>query len=128
MSNLHHRSVITRLQHHGRWLVDASPSHIRLTKTVGNQACSVILERQGSEYVIKPVTYPFKSVVSHFDYNQQEERWARNKNAFKALVQTLKKCEIWGDITNQDFIQINENNKKSKKTKVKNELSELLGK
>lgn len=127
--SLHHRAVIAHLQRDGRWLIDGSPTTITMTKMIGTQVCSVILEKGDSGYFIKPVTYKFKSVVSHFDYNNlQEERWARNKNAFKALVKALKKAEVWGSIANKDFIQINDNNKKSKKGKLKNELSDLIRK
>jgi hypothetical protein len=127
MNTVKHKATIAQLQRHGRWLVDGTYHHITMTKKIGSQACSVVLDRQeNGGYMIRPVTYKFRSVVSHFDYNQEEDRWARNKNAFRALIKTLKQCEVWGSITNKNFLQINNNNKKSKKTKLASELAELV--
>jgi hypothetical protein len=126
-----HRAVIARLQSHGKWLVSgSSPTHIELSKQIGKHVCSVVLEREDNGYLLKPVTYTFRSVVSHFDYDQEENRWARNKNAFKALTKTLKRNEIWGLILNKDFLRINNSNQKTNgrqlKNKLSNELSEML--
>jgi len=123
-----HKAVIAKLRRYGRWLVDGSANHIEMSRRVGKQACTVRLDRSEEGYSIQPVTYSFRSASSHFDYVLQEERWARNKHAFRSLIKTLKQCGVWGLVANKNFIHINDNNKQSKKGKVKDELMDLLRK
>lgn len=133
ISSSTHKSFIAALQKdstqgkgRGHWLVSShSSSQIQLTKVFGRTPVSVILERHLSGlYTIEPVTYAFKSTVSHFDYFTEEERRIRNKNVFKSLFQTLKRVKMWHGIENKEsFIRVNTTNKKSNKDKVKRELS-----
>ena len=127
-----HKAFIASFQRDGHWLVSGTtPTQIQLSRIFGKKhgtAVSVLLERTPSgRYVLTPVTYSFKSTISHFDYFMEEERWIRNKNVFKSLVKVLKRVKMWDGIDNKDtFIQVNGENKKSNKHKVEHELKTLL--
>ena len=120
----YHKAFIAALQKDGKWLVTGSNSEqIQIVKVFGGKkgtAVRVLLERTPSGYyTLNPVTYAFRSTVSHFDYAMEEERWIRNKNVFKSLVDTLKRVKMWDGIENKDLIQINPKNKKVDKISSK---------
>jgi hypothetical protein len=132
MSSGTHRAFIAALQRDGRWLVTGQTlTQIQLTKVFGGKhgpAVSVLLEKTPSGmYTLEPLTYAFKSTVSHFDYFTEEERRIRNKNVFKSLIKTLKRVKLWDGIENSDtFIRINDKNKKSNKDKLRKEFKSFL--
>lgn len=81
-----HKAFIMALQRDGHWLVSGwSATQMMLTKAFGGKrgtAVSVLLEANRSGlYTIEPVTYAFRSTISHFDYPTEEERRIRNKNS-----------------------------------------------
>jgi len=125
-----HKAFIAALQRDNKWLVvGQSPTQIQLSKIFGGkQAVSVLLEKTISGmYIMMPLTYAFKSTVSHFDYSSEEERRIRNKNVFKSLIKTLKRVKLWDGIENKNtFIHINDQNKKSNKNKLIKEFKDLV--
>lgn len=62
---------------------------------------------------IQAPTYKFYSKISHFDYNQSERRWSRDKNIIFKIIRCLKASGLWDFISNKDFIVVNEHNKNS---------------
>jgi len=124
-----HKAFIAAFQRDDKWLVSGqNGSQIRLTRAFNGTAVTVLLERTLSGYyTIEPVTYAFKSTISHFDYTTDEDRRIRNKNVIKSLIRTLIKVKIWDGIENKEsFIQINNKNKKSDKKKLTKEFNSFL--
>jgi hypothetical protein len=98
-----------------------------MSKKFGHRVVTFILERRGDGmYTIVPNGYVFTSVLSHWDYVGEERRLARHKGIITSFVRALKDVEMWDYIENQDFVQINTNNKKSNKGKVGSELKALM--
>jgi hypothetical protein len=98
-----------------------------MTKKFGTRIVTFILEKHSDGlYDIVPQGYEFTSVLSHWDYVGGERRQARNKGIITSFIRTLKEVQMWDFIKNQNFVKINENNKKSNKKKVTSELTELF--
>ena len=122
-----HRSLIANLQMKGPWLTTGTDHQITMTKKFGHQIVSFILEKHlDGLYTIVPNGYVFQSTVSHWDYVDEERRLSRNKNIITSFVRALKDVKMWDYITNQDFVRVNNKNKKSNKGKVETQLAELI--
>jgi hypothetical protein len=127
-----HRAFIAALQRDNKWLVTGqSATQIQLSKAFGSKkttAVSVLLEKTPSGmYTLEPLDHAFKSTASHFDYPQEERRWIRNKGMIKSLVKTLKRVKLWDGIEDKEnFIQINDHNKKSNKKRLQKEFKDLV--
>lgn len=127
-----HRAFVAALQRDNKWLVSGqSTTQIQLSKVFGGKSASAVtvllVKTPSGMYVLEPLTYTFKSRVSHFDYFTEEERRIRNKNVFKSLIKTLKRIKLWDGIENKDtFIRINDQNKKANKRKLQREFEDLV--
>jgi len=121
-------ALASALRVEGSWLVEASSSQVRLTKKYGRKypkVVSFMLERQSTGYYnLQPITYEFQSKVSHFDYTDNEKRWARDKKYFKGIFDLLKATNTLGYIQNANsFIKVNPIHKGSNKEMLKNQLT-----
>ena len=122
-----HKSLVANLQMKGSWLTTGTDHQITMTKKFGHQIVSFILEKhRDGLYTIVPNGYAFQSTVSHWDYVDEERRLSRSKHIITSFVRALKDVKMWDFITNQDFVRINDKNKKSNKGKVGTQLAELI--
>jgi hypothetical protein len=69
-------------------------------------------------FEIQAPTYKYYSRISHYDYNKTERRWLRNKDYLFSLIRNLKNCGLWEMVSNQDFIVVNNFNKKINSERV----------
>lgn len=89
---------------------------------------SLVLEKTGNseKFSLQHPSYDFHSSVAHFRSVQKDSRLSLNKVYLISLIRALKRSEIWQDITNKDFLVLNEWNPKSNKARVNSELKVLL--
>jgi hypothetical protein len=121
-----HLENVHKLQMQGDWLIRYSNNEIKMSRQINQQICSVsLMKKNNNQYIILPITYKFRSSVSHLDYTYDEDRWTRNKESLKSLINTLKQCEVWKFIMNKNFIQINQKNLKSKRF-LRSQLNKII--
>lgn len=78
------------------------------------------------EYEIRHPSYVFISTVSHFRSAQKDVRLSLNKVYLRSAIRLLQRTGIWASVVNKDFLEVNTNNKKSNKRRVRTELMDLL--
>lgn len=122
------KKAVSALRSDRSWLVRKVSGEIRLARQFGKKAITVRLRRtaNGLFELLFP-SYLFSSGVSHFTSVVDEIRFCRNKQVLRSLVRFLQRVEMWDQIENQNFIQINEHNKRAKRNLLIRELEELIG-
>lgn len=120
-------SVKRSMERTGKFLVKQSGKSLTLTRMYGGKAMSCRLTKLENQKLLDlDLNYHFKSSNSHFDYRKGETRLCRNKSVISSFLNDLKKAEVW-HLVDKSFLQLNENNKKTRKNKkVQRELDNLL--
>jgi len=121
-------TVIKSIKGEKGWLVSEKGGNITCSRSYAahNIAFSLIAQKHGV-YKIQHPSYLFISTISHFLSTENDIRLSLNKVYLKSVVRMLKRTRVWDNITNQDFLVVNHNNRKSNKEKVRAELSGLIG-
>lgn len=122
--------IIQMLRKEKKWAaIPRGKNDIQMSRILARRAVTVILESTGNgSFLLKPITYRFKSASSHFDYCNPEERFSRNKNILKSLFRALKESTIAAHIENlNSFLVVNKSNTRSDKKKIDKELKKLTG-
>lgn len=112
-----------------RWIVmPKGLKEVTMHRKIGNHHISVRLEETDNKmFRIHPAGYDYQSGNSHFTYTQKEIRWSRNKNTFRAILNSLKNSSAIDHIENIDnFLVINTRCKKSNKRKLTEDLKNLV--
>jgi len=122
--------LVERLRQEKYWLLDqVSQNEISLVKSMGGKVITIRLLRTGNnKYKVIFPSYIFHSQISHFAPKEDEHRNCRNKVLLMSLIKVLKRSLIWDYVDNQDFLTINDHNKKANKSKLQKELSLVIGK
>ncbi len=87
---------------------------------------SFILTYTKGKYMLRHPSYESVNRVAHFRSVQKEVRLSLNKTYLGNVIRSLKHAGVWSLILNQNFLKVNDNNKKSNKGKVERELASLL--
>jgi len=129
----YHNALVAKLRRKGGWIIESTSTQIIMSKAlgkkIGSRVVSVMLERTRSPgmYVLRPFGYEFHSTTSHYDYRGDRElRWTRDKGVFKSVIKILKAVGGWECIENQNFLKVNDLNKRSKKDKLSLDLNHLM--
>lgn len=77
-------------------------------------------------YELQHPRYLYTSTVSHFKSIEDDVRLSLNKVYLRSVIRLLKRIGVWPHIINKNFIEVNDNNRKSNKGKVRRELRDLL--
>jgi len=124
-----HNSVIAQLEKEKNYKVRHTQNKIFITKMIAKKPITFTLVRdvERNGYVMLPCNYTFRSSISHFDYNEDEQRYTRNKSVIKSFLRTLQSSFIWNYISNKDtFLKVNLFNTKSIKGSVRKQLQEMI--
>jgi hypothetical protein len=129
-SRISNQAFAARLRTDGVWLVEMSSTQLKLSRKFGvknSKVVSFMLQRQTNGlYFLEPITYEFRSKISHFDYYTEENRWARDKKFFKCIFDTFRRTDTLRFVENAgSFIRINTFNKESNKDILKSQLKEI---
>jgi len=121
-------TVKRRISGEKGWLVRERGEALVCTRayTGKNIEFSLVSLKKGM-YEIQHPSYLFLSTVSHFKSVQEDVRLSLNKVYLRSVVRMLQRTGVWSSITNKNFLKVNDNNRKSNKGKVRNELADLLG-
>lgn len=86
----------------------------RINKYSGTKvSVKLLYDSVDGTFEIQEPFYSFQSKISYFDFKKPEYRLCRNKDFLFRLIKYLKNCDLWGMVSNQDFIIINKKNKKT---------------
>jgi len=121
--------VIKALRMEKFWSVIPSGNRITLVREFGIQvrktvSFSLVSKKEG--FYLEHPSYVFVSTISHFKSVQEDVRFSLNKTYLSSTIKMLKRSDVWPHIVNKNFIEVNDNNKKSHKGRVGNELKNLL--
>ena len=121
-------SIINRIKKEKGWIVRERGANIVCARayTARNIEFTLIPAGKGFYNIMHP-SYLFISTVSHFKSTQDDIRLSLNKVYLRSVIRMLKRAGIWSAIINQVFLEVNDNNRKSNKGKVRSELNSLLG-
>lgn len=122
--------IITRLESSGRWVTQqaGNAKELVICRSYGGKAIKMTMVRVvDGLWEVRFPSYLFDSRVSHFRSVEPEERFCQNKGLLFSTVRCFKKAGIWEEIANKRFFEVNESNRKSKKSKLRSSLEELLG-
>jgi len=121
-------TIKKRISKEKGWLVREKGEAIICDRTYTGKNIEFSLASVGNGlYEIRHPNYLFISTVSHFKSIQEDVRLSLNKVYLKSVVRMLKRTEIWPNIINQNFLEVNDNNRKSNKGQVRAELNNLIG-
>lgn len=121
--------IVSGMRKEKGWSVRHSGQSILLTKIFGVKSARVIqlsLTFVNDKLDIEHPGYSFVNTCAHFKAKNPERRLSLNKAILKSIIHSLKRAGAWKYIQNKDFLLVNDQNKKSNKRKVKDELSNLL--
>lgn len=132
--------LIHKLVLFGFTVVEKSSNHFEIYGTFNKRGYSFVLIKDheasigtdGSvrsiRFKIAPPTYKFNGLNSHFTYEDDEQRFFRNKQLITKIVIALQKSGVWDILSNQCFFRINDDNKHLDREKVKNLYKSLISK
>lgn len=126
------QKVIKAIRKEGDWyVIPEGINKITLIRQYGYKYPKIIsfsLVASGKGLYLEHPNYKFISVVSHFKSVQNDIRLSLNKTYLSSIIRTLKRTGVWQSVMNKNFLKVNDNNPKSNKGKVRNELKNLLAK
>lgn len=121
-------TIKKRIEKKKGWLVREKGGAIICDRQYASKNIEFSLTSVGKGlYEIRHPSYLFESRVSHFKSVQEDIRLSLNKVYLKSVVRMLKRAEIWPSIINQNFLKVNDKNRKSNKSDVRSELKGLIG-
>ena len=121
------QEVIDSIRKDGSWHVRVNGDKIILDRVYCRKPIEFSLKSlKDNKYEVEHPNYIFISSVSHFKAIKQDTRLSLSKSCLGSAIKMLKRNGIWLHVINRNFIQVNDNNRNSDKTKVNNELKSLL--
>jgi hypothetical protein len=100
---------------------------ICISKIFNSRPMTLTLNCSGGRLHIEPPRYTFKCSVSYFEYKQQERRFSRDKSMLRKFIERLRRLGIWDYVSNQDFFDVNNDNKKLNRNKALKEMKLIKG-
>lgn len=86
---------------------------VQLIKVLAGKPVTIFLKEVEEGYWMEPPKHEYRCTYSHFDFNEEEQRFTRRKDLLVRLIPHLKKTGLWEYIVNKDgFFKVNPNNKK----------------
>jgi hypothetical protein len=110
----------------GKYIVVRTGNTLTLSCMYKGRSISMRLILQKNNLLDLDINYVFKSTISHFHFGKTENRFCQNKVVLKTFILALRKTEVWHHI-DKSFLRVNDLNKTSNKTHMKEELKDLLG-
>ena len=121
-------TVINRIRKEKGWIVRQKGNTIICDRAYASRNIEFTLSPKGKGlYEIRHPNYLFISTVSHFKSVEDDIRLSLNKVYLRSIIRMLKRAGVWSCIINQNFLEVNDNNRKSNKGKVRRELQDLIG-
>jgi len=125
------QNVISAMRKEKGWHAIKSESRgkIILAKQFGIKSpkqITLILTYSKGKYLLEHPNYEYMNRISHFKSVKKEIRLSLNKTYLSSIIRALKRAGVWPLILNQNFLRVNDNNRKSNKGKVGRELARLL--
>ena len=108
------KSAIAKLIHEGYFQVAEKGGEIHLYKMVGGKVIHLVLQKVNDGFVLSRPQYSYKCTTSYLDFTEDEERTTRRYDVAIAIVEHLKRSEVWAAISNKGYLKINMNNPKLK--------------
>lgn len=126
------QQVVDAMRKQKHWTIRQFGSSVSCSKIFGVKHAKVIQFRLVSEgngtYTIAHPNYEFVNIIAHFKSVQKDIRLTLNKAILSSVICSLKSAKIWTCISNKGFLEVNDQNPKSNKSKVTKQLKELLQK
>jgi hypothetical protein len=124
------KDILDRLRKEKGWVVRDLGDKIALNRFYNGKAIefTLLYHNHKNQYMIQHPRYPYNSVVSHFKSTERDLRLSLNKVCLRAVIMLLKRTGIWALVVNRNFLQVNDNNHRSNKSTVAQELRELIAK
>ena len=100
---------------------------LSLLKLVAGRPVTIFLKDCGDGYWIEPPKREFVCTYSHFEFQDREQRYTRQKGTLLSVVKHLKTTKVWDFILNKNFFVPNSCNSKMDKRSVRDQYREVVG-